>query len=115
MKSIAIAIMIVACFSSCNKSNKSDRDSEEKQGIVQDTLVVTADSITKITCFNDPEITYHIYLPSGTKDGKSHPLIIFLDPHARGKLPLTKYRHLADSFGYVLVLLGCHPKWTGCK
>jgi pimeloyl-ACP methyl ester carboxylesterase len=46
--------------------------------------------------------SYCLYVPGSVRNVDSAPAIIFFDPHGSGRLPLDKYRKLADRFGIVL-------------
>lgn len=56
----------------------------------------------KISCRDDSSQSYALYLPHSFSDTMYWPLIIFLDPVARGDYPVSLYRHLADEFGLIL-------------
>jgi dienelactone hydrolase len=59
--------------------------------------------IEKITCSSDSRFSYALYLPDSFNQQENFPVIIFFDAHAKGKLPLEKYREIADESGFVLV------------
>lgn len=46
---------------------------------------------------------YGVYLPATYQAGAGAPVLYFFDAHARSRLPLERYRALADQFGWVLV------------
>jgi len=55
-----------------------------------------------VACQTDASQTYAVYVPlKGNKDAL--PVIYMFDPHGDGALPLTKYRSLADEYGFILV------------
>ncbi|HEX2900926.1 MAG TPA: hypothetical protein VHS96_14490 [Bacteroidia bacterium] len=47
--------------------------------------------------------TYALYLPKVYRPDRPLPVIVFLDSHGRGKLPLEKYQALADSKEAILI------------
>ncbi len=47
--------------------------------------------------------TFAVYLPSNYNRQKSWPVVYFFDAHARGALPLKRYRKLADEFGMIFI------------
>ncbi|HVX50970.1 MAG TPA: hypothetical protein VHB48_12475, partial [Chitinophagaceae bacterium] len=55
-----------------------------------------------VVCNADATQSYAVYVPVR---GNSQPLpvIYMFDPHGDGALPLTKYRQLADVYGFILV------------
>lgn len=59
--------------------------------------------IPTVTCRKDYTITYALYLPKSYTSLRKFPVIIAFDPHASGKLPLEKYKDLADKYGYILM------------
>ncbi|WP_089788013.1 hypothetical protein [Chitinophaga sp. YR573] len=62
----------------------------------------TGKVIDTVICKNDATQSYALYVPSkGNKEVL--PVIYLFDPHADGKLPLNKYKSLADTYGYILV------------
>ncbi|MEZ5067122.1 MAG: hypothetical protein R2847_00835 [Bacteroidia bacterium] len=59
----------------------------------------------------NPAISFSIYTPKNFSESHSLPVIYFFDPHADGKLPLEKYRSLADEMN--LFLVGCNSSQNG--
>lgn len=55
-----------------------------------------------ISCSQKTGQYYALYLPKGYSNTKKYPIIFFFDPSARGKLPLEKYKYVADSFQVIL-------------
>ncbi len=55
-----------------------------------------------VRCSNDTSQQYALYLPSVYSATGKYPLIIFLDPGARGELPVGKYSSLAEEYGVVM-------------
>lgn len=64
-------------------------------------IEVPRDSVVIIQIPSSPE-SYCLYVPTSVVDIRSAPAIIFFDPHGAGRLPIDKYRKLADRFGIVL-------------
>ena len=56
--------------------------------------------IDSIVCLEKPEQTYSIYIPLERPDRT--PLIVFLEPGGRGKLPVELYSGLAEQYGIML-------------
>lgn len=50
--------------------------------------------------------SYACYLPASNTQGEKSPVLLLLDPHADALLPLTRYRSLADKYGFLLVASG---------
>lgn len=63
---------------------------------------LTGKIINPVICQSDPSQSYALYIP--VKGNKTPlPAIYFFDPHADGALPLSKYRSLADAYGFILI------------
>jgi predicted esterase len=63
---------------------------------------MVAGTVQTIQCANDSSSRYSLYLPQQYLPGKKYELLIFLDPSARGDMPVQKYRTMADEAGVVL-------------
>lgn len=57
--------------------------------------------IDVVACKADPAQSYALYIP--LRGGNGLPVIYFFDPHGAGALPLSKYKSLADKYGFILV------------
>lgn len=58
--------------------------------------------VPRVTCRSDIGISYAAYIPGKNEKGVL-PVMYFFDPHGNGALPLTKYKSLADRFGFILI------------
>ena len=67
------------------------------------TVFETNHIYSSVTCKADTGISYALYLPEKYDGTTKFPVIFILDPHADGKLPLTKYQNLANTYGYIFV------------
>ncbi len=56
-----------------------------------------------IKCSADTTEKYALYLPTHYVSEKNYPLIIYLDPGARGHFPVSKYQALAEKHGIIMV------------
>jgi len=92
--------VLLSC-SSGNKNNASITDTVQEdlakplafdKGLVHE----------RITCAVDTSINYALYLPKQYSVNKQNPVIYFFDSHGNGRLPLEKYKGLAEKYGYVL-------------
>lgn len=59
----------------------------------------------------DPAQSYALYLPKSWLSDQAFPVLYFFEPAARGKLPVEKYKGVADSHG--LILVGSHNSRNG--
>ncbi|MFL5765487.1 MAG: hypothetical protein ACJ77K_16200 [Bacteroidia bacterium] len=108
MKTIAhLFLCTIILLSSCSNDHGKTADPAKE---TKDTLPVqekekfeTGKVIDKIIDLNDPSQTYAIYLPSNYKTDKPLPVIYFFDAHATGKLPVSKYKEIAETNGYILI------------
>ena len=55
-----------------------------------------------IACRGDAAGSYALYLPLRMQKGRKYPVLFLFDAHARGSLPLMKYKELADRYGVIL-------------
>ncbi len=58
--------------------------------------------IKEIIASSDSTQKFSLYLPNSYSENKKYPLIIFLDPAARGNLPVSLYSGLADKYNIIL-------------
>lgn len=88
-----IRLILVLSISACvNRSSTANIPASFESGKVIDTVI----------CKTDATQSYALYIPAkGNKEVL--PVIYLFDPHADGKLPLNKYKSLADTYGYILV------------
>ncbi len=61
-------------------------------------IVILQDSSAQ----TETEQQYSLYLPKSYEAGKQYPLLIFLDPGARGDFPVNKYKQVADEMELII-------------
>jgi hypothetical protein len=76
-------------------------DSATKAGQAQTVRTPTAGAENAKPETAKPETAVHV--PTGKRPPAGWPLIIFLDPHADGNLPVSLYGDLADEYGFLLI------------
>ncbi len=112
-------ILMVGLFSCSGnqQSNKSDQANKRKQEPAkrvtekdptpnkkqQEDFDHKAGHFYKENPFPGSNLDLSLYLPKSYDSTEQHPIIFFFDAHARGYLPLKKYRDLADTFGYIFI------------
>lgn len=74
--------------------------------------------VDSIRCTSDGAQYFALYLPSNYAPNLNFSCIVLFDAHARGILPLNKYKNLAEKYGYILVASdnsknGLSPEVTG--
>ncbi len=56
-----------------------------------------------VVCRGDARQSYALYLPSTYSRGKKWPILYAFDPAARGRVPVERFRHAAERFGFIVV------------
>ena len=59
--------------------------------------------IEKVVCGADAAQSYAVYLPSRYSRDRQWPLLVALDPRARGALPVQRFADAAEQYGYIVV------------
>ncbi len=61
------------------------------------------DSVVRVSLPSDSSQSYELYIPHSAKsEGPARTIILCADPHGAGRVPIDKYRKLADQFGIAL-------------
>ena len=94
--------LMLFSFTSCQNSHA--RKDKKKQNTMADTATFHPGIIyDSVNCFRYPGESYALYLPKNYIATKKFPVVFFFDAHARGWLPVKRYKPLADSFNFILV------------
>jgi hypothetical protein len=105
---IKIFIPLLCAFSCASHQPSNDTATKTAKDISAFSTQSSSDSfatgklIKSIYCKSDASQSYALYLPA-TKSNQALPVIYFFDPHSDGSLPLSKYKALADKFGFILI------------
>jgi len=59
--------------------------------------------IENVVAAENPQQSYALYLPSTYVPEKSSPILIALDPGARGKTPVEHFKDAAEQYGWIVV------------
>ena len=59
--------------------------------------------INSVTCKENPDQTYALYLPSYYDSTKQWPAVFVFEPAARGPLPVRKFQEGAEELGYIII------------
>ncbi|MEQ8906142.1 hypothetical protein [Ekhidna sp.] len=59
--------------------------------------------IEEVTCDEDSQQSYSLYLPSNYSEDKKWPVIFVFEPAARGPLPVRQYAPVAEELGYIII------------
>lgn len=96
------AILMTACGNNATGSQATSPKPETNQTPMTEYHAVR-DSVLRVQIPADTTQSYALYIPaSAGAEGKPHTIILFADPHGAGRLPIDKYRKLADRFGMAL-------------
>ncbi len=99
--SVLFSGMLLFLNTSCQNSH--DKKSNKEQTVLVDTTVLNPGVVyDSVSSFRNPDESYALYLPKDYIATKKFPVIFFFDAHARGWLPVKKYKALADSFNFIL-------------
>jgi len=126
MRVLKFCFFLFPCFiyGSCS-SNSNSKSTTQNSGsdTVQKPVTVamkhhfrvfnTGEVINHIPSIQDSGETFCLYLPKDYDSTKSWPIIYLYDAHARGKLPVNKYKDLAEK--YQLVLVGSNNSQNGLQ
>ena len=118
-----LLLFLLIC-SSCSSGNRNsntaqtpEADSVQKIANVplkhHFRIFKTGEAINHISCLQDSAETFCLYLPKDYDTTKSWSVVYFFDAHARGKLPVNKYKELAES--YKVILVGSNNSQNGLQ
>lgn len=114
MKSFFLSASILFLFS-CHheeKNNQTEAPVTPANAVSYKKMNCVAGTILdKIVSQTNSAINFNVYCPNKSDGQTSLPVVYFFDPHADGKLPLEKYKALADEFHVFLV--GCNSSENG--
>jgi len=99
-------VVTVAFFFSCNTgSGRQDSPNRPDSTTTQpfDASLAKGVITDSVACRKDGSQTYALYLPTQYSTTKAFPCIYFFDAHARGSLPVSAYKDIAEKYGFVLV------------
>ncbi len=101
---ISALVFTILLVSAVSCQNSHDRNGKKGQTVLADTAVFNPGVIyDSVNCFRYPHESYALYLPKNYTATKKFPVLFFFDAHARGWLPVKRYKALADSFNFILV------------
>jgi len=101
LKSIFLPLVFLTLVS-CTGNDHPGEGNSAKKNPVGTGDYAAGQLVDTVKCIKDTSFTYALYLPESYKPGKKFPVLFFFDAHKRGKLPVKKYKSLADKYGYIL-------------
>ncbi|MCW3125072.1 MAG: hypothetical protein JWO03_730 [Bacteroidetes bacterium] len=102
MRKLSILASVVILLAACGNKNPEKEVTVTIAGPSAPSVKyqIIADSIQHITLPSDASQSYELYYPKTmNRNISSRQVIVLFDPHGSGRLPLEKYRKLADEFG----------------
>jgi hypothetical protein len=97
---LALPILALnACGSSPEPAQKTSISVATPDSPVE---IPVGEVVRTLSCLSDPSNTYSVYIPKSKLAGKKYPVVFFFDAHARGSLPVEKYKALADRYGFII-------------
>ncbi len=84
---------------SCSPGNRQKETSKSNKTYAR---FPSGKVLPKVVIRSDTTLSYALYLPAGYDVKKENKIIFIFDAHARGTLPLEKYKTLADQYNLIL-------------
>ena len=97
-----ITVLIVSCHTKTNKQNNTTHTKDSIAPVVKENFP-KGEVIENIICKGDASQSYAMYLPQNYSTEKTYPVVYAFDAHGTGKLPVSKYKDLAEQYGYILI------------
>lgn len=69
----------------------------------QQEIAITKGVVTTLSCKLDVTNTYEVYLPTSLSDTAVYPVVVFFSPQGEGKVPLEKYKMIAEEWEFILI------------
>ena len=104
-----LGLLFFVFSTSCNVGIKQKKE-EQNNTTPKDTTPAAAKEkfetgavIDKIITLADASQSYSLYLPKNYDSHKTYAVIFAFDPHGTGKLPVDKYKTLAEQYNFILI------------
>jgi pimeloyl-ACP methyl ester carboxylesterase len=95
-----LLFLLSIAFVSCGEST----DQTQTDSIpAQPEIVITTGVVTQLSCKMDVTNTYEVYLPTSLSDTAVYPVVVFFSPQGDGKVPVEKYKAIAEEWEFILV------------
>ncbi len=98
-----LPLLALSFVFSCGSAEHKKTNSDSVQTVAVKAPVLRKGDFTDLAVTGNASNLFSIYLPSGYDSLKKHPVVIFFDAHGNGKLPMEKYKSIAEKWGYVFV------------
>jgi len=93
MKTLSAAWLFMVAFLLVTSPALSAGDLPAAPGVIQ----------PNVSCLSDSDMTYALYLPTGFTEDRLWPVLVCLDPAARGIVPVERFREGAEQHGFILI------------
>ncbi len=93
-------IVLVSVAGGCKE--RVNKKKAEKTSVIVFTPLEKDTLYNDVKTVKDTAYSYSLYIPSTRVKNGALPVVFFFDAHARGSLPVEKYRTLADKYGFIL-------------
>ena len=97
---ILSTILLQSC--TFNNGSKTENTLQPTDSVTKKENFITGQIINKVVNLNDASQNYSLYLPKAYSKKSSWPVIFIFDAHGDGNLPITKYKDLAEEYGFIL-------------
>jgi dienelactone hydrolase len=94
-KTLFSIILLSFIVLSCSNTQKKQKHSNFK--------VDKGKVVEKIYCTTDSTQSYAIYIPSKYDENRQWSIVYAFDSHAKGKIPVNKYKNIAEKYSFILV------------
>ena len=95
-------LLLFSCNTKGNKKNIENRTKDTIVPVVKENFP-KGEVIEQVVCKSDATQSYAMYLPKNYSTDKTYPVVYAFDAHGTGKLPVVKYKDLAEQYGYILI------------
>jgi dienelactone hydrolase len=92
-----LGLLAVACVPLAPAALAQQAPAAPAEGIAPGTLT------PRVACAKAPDQTYALYLPSNFSRDRIWPVVLALDPAARGSVPVELMKDAAEKYGYIVV------------
>lgn len=92
------ALLLAGCG-----SDTADKPQADSVAPSENQIVLTAGTISTLSCRLNVANTYDVYLPQTHTAEAQYPVLIFFSPDGKGRTPVEKYQALADEWEFILI------------
>lgn len=99
-----ILIFSLLVLISCGNREVKKEETAPIENVTAAPQSFAAGSLTqRMSCVDDPNISFALYMPTSYKVGEKLPALILFDPHGDALFPINRYKDLADKHHFILV------------